>query len=234
MTRVREVPWAHHHHTRNGVQPLAVKAPLGMSPALLLARIVLFLAFLPVGLSQLGEADFTGEDAARVERLMNPIPAQPTPVTEVSLQTDETVSETVATKDSIKARRLYAIALHIESAGLGSPVLFAWIAVLVAVIGSGLILIGVVSRVWALGLVVLAAGDFMIGSMPDVCASTFAIFSMPTEIFNAFIAQTATFALAVIILLCGPGGFSLDRLLFGGHASRRAYLAEDDEDGMIE
>ena len=213
---------------------MAVKAPLGMSPALLLARIVLFLAFLPMGLSQLGEVDFTGEEATRVERLMNPIPAQPTPVTEVSLQADETVSEGIPTRDSIKARKLYAIALHIESAGLGSPVLFAWIAVLVAVIGSGLILIGVLSRVWALGLVVIATGNFMIGSMPEVSASTFALFSMPTEIFNAFIAQIGTFALAVIILLCGPGGLSLDRLLFGGHASRRAYLAEEDEDGMIE
>ena len=224
----------HRHQPRNGVFPLAVKAPLGMSPALLLARIVLFLAFLPVGLAQLGEVDFTGEDAARVRRLMNPIPTQPTPVTEVSLQTDETVSEASTTKDSIKARRLYAIALHIESAGLGSPVLFAWMAVLVAVIGSGLILIGLLSRVLAFGLVILAVGDFMIGSMPEVSASTFALFSMPTEIFNAFIAQIGTFALAVIILLCGPGGLSLDRLLFGGHASRRAYLAEDDEDGMIE
>lgn len=213
---------------------MAVKAPLGMSPALLLARIVLFLAFLPVGLSELGEFEFTGQDAVRVERLMNPIPAQPTPVTEVGLQTNETGVDADETNGSIKARRLYAIALHIESAGLGSPVLFAWIAVLVAVIGSGLILLGILSRMWALGLVILAVGNFMIGSMPDVCASSFALFSMPTEIFNAFIAQISMFTLAVIVLLCGPGALSLDRLLFGGHASRRAYLADDEEDGMIE
>jgi len=212
---------------------LAVKAPLGMSPALLLARIVLFLAFLPVGLAELGEVEFTGQDAVRVERLMNPIPAEPTPVTEVSLQADGTRTEPVGTKDSIKARRLYATALHIESAGLGSPVLFAWIAVLVALIGSGLILIGILSRIWAFGFLILAIGSFMIGSMPAFCESTFAVFSMPAETFNAFIAQIGTLALAAIVVLCGPGGLSLDRLLFGGHASRRAYLA-DEEDGMMD
>ena len=212
---------------------MAVKAPLGMSPALLLARVVLFLAFLPVGLSQLGEVEFTGEDAARVERLMNPLPAQPTPVTEVAWQTSEKESDANGTPASVKARRLYGVALHIESTGFGSPVLFAWIAVLVAIIGSGLALIGILSRMWALGLVVLAVGNFMIGTMPEVCASTFALFSMPTETFNAFIAQISTFTLAAIVLLCGPGAFSLDRLLFGGHASRRAYLA-DVEDGTID
>ncbi len=231
---MREVLWNAQSPTRIGVLDLAVKAPLGMSPALLLARVVLFLAFLPVGLSELGEVEFTGEDAARVERLMNPVPTQPTPVTEVALQTEEAGSEASDTTGSIKARRLYGIALHIESAGMGSPVLFAWIAVLVALIGSGLVLIGILSRMWALGMVVLAVGNFMIGTMPEFCASTFALFSMPTETFNAFIAQIGTFTLAVIVLLCGPGAFSLDRLLFGGHPSRRAYLADDDENGMID
>ena len=212
---------------------MAAKAPLGMSPALLLARIVLFLAFLPVGLAELGEVEFTGQSAVRVERLMNPVPTEPTPITEVSQQTD-VVEETTASADkSLKARRLYGTALHIESAGLGSPVLFAWIAVLVALIGSGLLLIGLLSRVWAFGFLILVAGSFMMGSMAAFCESTFALFSMPTVTFNAFIAEISTFALAVIVLLCGPGGISLDRLLFGRHPSRRDYLA-DDEDGLDE
>ncbi len=211
---------------------MAAKAPLGMSPALLLARIVLFLAFLPVGLAELGEVEFTGEEAVRVERLMNPVPTQPTPVTEVSQQTEADETATSPTQ-SVNARRLYATALHIESTGLGSPVLFAWIAVLVALIGSGLILIGLLTRVWAFGFTILAVGTFMIGSMSAFCDSTLALFSMPTSVFNAFIAEIGTFALAVIVLLCGPGGLSLDRLLFGGHPSRRAYLP-DDEDGTLE
>ena len=53
---------------------MSSRSPLALSPALLVVRILACVAFLPAGIQDLAMMEFTGEDAAKVRRLMQPVP----------------------------------------------------------------------------------------------------------------------------------------------------------------
>ena len=108
---------------------MAARAPFALTPYLLLARILLFLVFIPAGAQKLMTVEFHGEEAARIKHLLEPPPAEPkvsdsetTPAGLLRFDADD------AQSDTYKAKSLYSIALVVEDAGWGSPVLFAWIA----------------------------------------------------------------------------------------------------------
>ena len=213
------------------------RAPLALSPALLVVRILLFLAFLPNGIQDLGMIEFTGTDADKVRRLLNPVPEQTTPADD-SVQPASLLQERGGSSGEeavqpapIKERALFKRAILIEGTGLGSPLLFAWLVVLVQIVGAGLLLLGLLSRVWALGLAVITVGNFVLVTMPVICDQTMMFLSPTGDHLTQLLAasQLGLFGCSLVVLLCGPGAFSLDRLLFGGpRALRKASREQDD------
>jgi uncharacterized membrane protein YphA (DoxX/SURF4 family) len=83
-------------------------------------------------------------------------------------------------------------------------------------LGGALILVGLFSRVWGLGLAVTMGFAFWLTSVAAV--GEYGFFSLPIPEFNRAFAQLGLFVLAVSVLLTGAGGMSLDRALFRGGA----------------
>ena len=213
------------------------RAPLALSPTLLAIRILLFLAFLPNGIQDLGMTEFTGADAGKVRRLLNPVadPSQPTDqqIQPAGLQQapSEPSSEGTIEEAPITERALFKRAIVIETTGLGSPLLFAWLVVLVQIVGGSLLLLGLLSRVWALGLSVITAGNFVLLTMPAICDQPMMFFSPSGDHMIQLLgaSQLGLFGCSLTVLFCGPGAFSMDRLLFGGpRAMRKASREHDD------
>ncbi len=100
-------------------------------------------------------------------------------------------------------------------------------AAVTELVGGGLIVIGLLSRLWALGFIgtmLVAAwltqigpaiGDpnAFLGFLPDL---KYDEATWSSEGANTFLFQAATFGCAFAVLFLGPGAVSVDRLLFGG------------------
>ncbi|MEZ6235338.1 MAG: DoxX family membrane protein [Phycisphaerales bacterium] len=112
--------------------------------------------------------------------------------------------------------------------GMATPVVLAWAAALVEIIGGGMLLVGFMSRLWALGLVgvmltaiwlttigpAMQTGNAFLGFLPNHSH----IFAM-TEHGFAYIHEFWQFALlcmAAAVMFAGPGALSIDGILFGG------------------
>ncbi len=134
------------------------------------------------------------------------------------------------TPENVKERSLYGLAVLLQEHELPEPVITAWAITLVELIGGGLLLIGLLSRVWAFGIAIIMSGGFALESIPAIQASG-GIFDLSTNIFNMAAAQLALAALAVGVLLSGSGFLSLDRAIFGkGTRSKKTRNQEDEED----
>jgi uncharacterized membrane protein YphA (DoxX/SURF4 family) len=120
---------------------------------------------------------------------------------------------------AVRARRLYHVALMLDAAGWPQklkPGWMAWAAAGTEVVGGALILVGLFSRVWGLGLAVTMGFAFWLTSVGGV--ADYGLFSLPIPEFNRAFAQLGLFVLATGVLLTGAGGVSLDRALFRGGA----------------
>lgn len=211
---------------------MVARAPFALTPYLLLARILLCIAFVPVGVQKLKTIEFHGEDAVRIQRLLEPTTAVPT-VSDPSIKPTSLVQPVQAQESvpSIEAKALYKTAIAVEDAGWGSPVLFAWVAVLLELLGGFLLLIGLLSRLWSLGLCVVMGAAFAISTLPLLAASPWAVFEFPIGDYNRYAAQVGLFGLAAAVLVCGPGRISIDQLLFGRHAAADSqYVQTKEED----
>jgi uncharacterized membrane protein YphA (DoxX/SURF4 family) len=125
----------------------------------------------------------------------------------------------------IKARRLYKIAVLLEENGWPAslkPGWMAWAAAGTEAIGGALILIGLFSRVWGLGLAITMGVAFYLTSLGGV--QEYGFFSMPIGVSNQVFAQLGLFVMAAGVAMTGAGAMSLDRALF-----RRAGDDGDDE-----
>lgn len=209
---------------------MVARAPFALTPCLLLARILLCATFLPIGIQKLRTVEFTGNDAVRINEMLETDKAAPkvtdtgTSTASLGGQTDDDVEGT-----SVHAKALYKTALLVEDAGWGSPVLLAWITTLLEMVGSLLLLIGLLTRVWALGLCVVMGAAFTLTSLPLISVSTWALFELPLEAYNRFAAQAGLFGLSAVVLTCGAGRISIDKLLFG-HRSHSHHIDHADHD----
>jgi len=117
-------------------------------------------------------------------------------------------------------RSLYKLTVMLDKANFPQPYWMSWLAALTEFVGGCMLLIGLFSRVWGLGLAIAMSVAFYLVSM-----NTFQMLGMsPLEwgkpenafAFSTMVVQAALFVLAFGIFLTGPGPLSLDRILFGG------------------
>ena len=90
----------------------------------------------------------------------------------------------------------------------------AWGAAGVELGGGALILLGLLARVWGVGLAILMGVAFYMTSM-GVIVQYRVMQPLPMLEFNQIFAQIALFAMAISIALAGAGRLSIDGLLFG-------------------
>lgn len=117
-----------------------------------------------------------------------------------------------AETEGIPARRLHELSIIFAGEGWPRPVVLAWCSALFSLLGGSALLLGLVTRLWAL----LAAGLF--GSLFWILAAPIAA---DHWMFGLDASQAATVAslgsllvLAVAVLLTGGGCVSLDRAIF--------------------
>lgn len=176
---------------------------------LLLTRIVLGSALLFAGWHQVfGEATLTSDELRTLE-------SPPT----VSLDADSTATEgESASSASAKRKPVLETALDLHGAGLGAAsVAAAWAIALVQLIGGGLLLVGLLTRLWALLAVVLMATLLWAGSIVGAGLFDRNPFDWAAEAasFSSLYMWAALLVLAVGLLFVGPGRISLDHFLFG-------------------
>lgn len=145
---------------------------------------------------------------------------------------EETAGKTTAVSETadqvVKARLGESIAIGLHKAGHPYPWLFAWTAMLTEAVGGALLIVGLFSRVWGLGLAIAMAYAFVLTSLPAIRqqmdpAATNQIFAFVSGFkaleFEAQMAAFYQFILFVVswcIFIGGPGAASLDRLIFRG------------------
>jgi len=110
------------------------------------------------------------------------------------------------------AMALHRVTLMVHAEGWPLPVVQGWAAMTVELLGGALLLIGLFSRLWGLGLAVTMGVAFYLTSWPLLQDTS--LFALAIPDYNRLFAQAGLFALAFGVLLTGPGAVSLDRLLF--------------------
>lgn len=144
-------------------------------------------------------------------------PAQPQPTPEVIAQPEPQPDRAEETQQGgrVKAKRLYSVAVLLHNSGWPAslrPDMMAWAAAGTELVGGGLILIGLFSRLCGLGLAVVMGFAFYFTSLAAI--TTHGFLELPIPDFNQVFTQLGLFALAFGVMLTGAGGFSLDWLLF--------------------
>lgn len=125
--------------------------------------------------------------------------------------------EPVVTPDGVyRARAMYKVTLMVDGEGWPQPVWAGRVAAFTELIGGALLLLGVFSRVWGLGLAITMGVAFYLTSMTSYIDDPLGAASGINgyALFNQTFTQLGLFVLAFGIFLTGPGPLSIDRLLF--------------------
>lgn len=182
----------------------------------LLARILLFLAFVPTGWHHAMDwTEFQGVEADRLRALG--VSSAVTRNTGEELVRYETIQQTAAQGDGayepvLQARSLHELTLTFDERGMPKPQIAAWVVSVFELVGGGLLLIGLFSRVWAAGIAFWAVGLFGLfawhgHSWADMWAT-----NVPSRASMLSLVTIATLALG--IAFSGAGAFSLDAFIF--------------------
>lgn len=213
----------------------------------LLSRLILAAAFIPAGWGKvMGTTTVEGPEAAAIRTMLadpweteadteDETGSEATPATgetpdeSESTATDATTAAPASDADAeapLEIRRVLRLAVLLDAHDLPMPVVLAWIAAVVELVGGGLLAIGLLSRVWALGLVIAMGVAFTLTSLDPLLAS--GPFGLDLDVYTKAVAQLALGGLAAGVLLTGPGAVSIDHGIFGG--SRSDPLDDDDDD----
>lgn len=223
-----------------------------------LARIILCAAFLTMGWNKLmNTAEFTGDraqvlidlgvvDSARPNATITtaafrlddqqPTDADDTQTEEPAIELPEIPEppvdvlreDSVTGEQVVQAKRLHTVTIRVHKAGWAQPVLLAWVATMTELIGGALLLIGLFSRVWGLGLAIAMGVAFYLTSYGLLLEM--GPFALAADIesgyaaFNRMYMQLSLGVLALGVFLTGPGPLSLDRLLFRPNHRKDAEL----------
>lgn len=216
---------------------------MALSVAPIVLRVMIGVAFLWIGVGRLLDTvPVGGEDAAILSEL-GVVGAASGARLASAESADPGDAGTGATLGSVETRRLYQDALMIyhaanpkpdESgkrpvstwpgalAGGNAPVVLSWVGAMTAIVGGGLVLLGLLTRLWAVALFVLVlvtawltqlgpaiqSGDTRLGVLPD---RPLLDPSNGQELLWQF-----TLLMGVLTLgLAGSGALALDRAIFG-------------------
>jgi uncharacterized membrane protein YphA (DoxX/SURF4 family) len=126
------------------------------------------------------------------------------------------------------AQRLHTVTLMLESANFPQPVWMARLAAFTELVGGAMLLLGLFSRIWGLGLAIAMGTAFYLVSMKmnNIFATDPRVFALDVVKFNTAYCQAGLFVLAFGIFLTGPGPLSLDRMLFGGGEEEEVAAGE--------
>lgn len=187
----------------------------------LLARLLLFLAFVPVGWHHaMQQSVFVGPQADRLRELgvesLAPAIA-PAALTQAS-----------ADGSAMQVRALHQLTLVLDGLRFPRPDAFAWGITVFELIGGALLLIGLFSRVWAGGLVLWGLLIFALSSWQAVKGTWF--FTTPEPDLSRAISQLALVVLALGVALTGPGKLSLDGQIFRTAPAGGGGDDEDDDE----
>lgn len=198
----------------------------------LIARLVLAAAFIPAGWGKvMMTSTVDGAEAAEIRTLLaSPWSDAAAPET----ADEETAAAPDATEDPatesmeapLEIRNVLRLALTLDAAGAPRPVVMAWIAALVELVGGGLLVIGLLSRVWALGLLIVMGVAFALTSLEPI--TTLGPFGLGRPEYLKAVAQISLGALALGVVLTGPGAVAIDHAIFGSGGRRHDPLDDDD------
>jgi uncharacterized membrane protein YphA (DoxX/SURF4 family) len=127
----------------------------------------------------------------------------------------------------LQARQVYLLALTLHENKFPKPLWMAWLAAFTELFGGAMLLIGLFSRIWGLGLSIAMGVAFYLVTMKQNGIFTMdpRTFAENQLAFNTAFCQAGLFLLAFGIFLTGAGPLSLDRILFGG--------SDDEEAGEV-
>lgn len=187
----------------------------------LLARILIFLAFVPTGWHHaMQQTAFTGDAAARLREIgVVSADSLSGPATYVALRQDAPpLTAPPIEQVGVQTRALHELTLFFDSVRLPRPAVWAWTVTVFELIGGSLVLIGLFTRLWTGGLAIWALALFM--STPTVAGAFGAIWS-PTDPAATLpralaISQLGLLVLTLGLTLTGAGKLSLDGFIFRG------------------
>jgi hypothetical protein len=187
----------------------------------LLARILIFLAFVPTGWHHaMQQTVFTGDAAARLREIgIVSADANAGPGTYVALHQDAPpLTSPAIDMAGVQTRALHQLTLFFDGLRLPKPEIWAWTVTVFELIGGSLVLIGLFTRLWTGGLVLWSLALFV--STPTVATAFGAIWSPtdPTATLPRAMAlsQLTLLVLALGLTLTGAGKLSLDGFIFRG------------------
>ncbi|MFM1805487.1 MAG: hypothetical protein RL136_2366, partial [Planctomycetota bacterium] len=180
----------------------------------LLARILLFLAFVPAGWHHAMDwTQFQGGDAERLQQLgVQTTLSGPNGQALVHYGQADIDPTDGRYADTVHARSLHELTLALDDRGVPRAHVAAWVIAVVELIGGGMLLVGLFSRVWAAGIAFWSVALFGLTTWHAVDWGS---------VWSATIASRASaFGLMTIGVLSlglafgGAGAFSLDALIF--------------------
>jgi uncharacterized membrane protein YphA (DoxX/SURF4 family) len=179
-------------------------------------RILLFLAFVPAGWHHaMNWTQFEGADAERLRQLgvRSAVVARGG---EALVRLEAPSAEQAATVSSdgsvLQARSLHELTLELDRKGMPKPYIAAWVVAIFELIGGGLLLVGLFSRVWAGGIAFWAVALFGLSSWQAINFSDLWATNVPARASMIGLVTIATLALG--IAFSGAGAFSLDAMIF--------------------
>lgn len=187
----------------------------------LLARILIFLAFVPTGWHHaMQQTVFTGDAAVRLREIGIVSAADGLGATTAVAFHQDAPPLTAPSADAggVQTRALHQLTLYFDSIRLPKPAIWAWTVTVFELIGGSLVLIGLFTRLWTGGLVLWSLALFL--STPTIAGAFSAIWS-PTDPAATLpramaMSQLALLVLALGLTLTGAGRFSLDGFIFRG------------------
>ena len=189
----------------------------------LMARLLLGTLFLTSGWSRCAETTTITAAQAEVLRVHG---VEATPIGDESALADD---GTDGAAGEYEVRRLYTLIQVMEPYGFGGwSKWLAWTAALTELLGGVMMLLGIFTRIGALGLAIVMAVGFHAVSIRlngMLSISPFLWHQHPQML--TMTAQACLFMLATGLVLTGPGPVSIDRLIRSGV---RADLDEFEED----
>ncbi len=132
----------------------------------LLARVLLFLAFVPVGWHHAMEQGlFSGPQAERLRELGIASTADGGPsALRVARQDEPPLVADGWASGEVQTRALHELTLAIDGLGIPAPHVSAWVLTVFELVGGALLLVGLFSRIWAAGLLVWLVALFALES----------------------------------------------------------------------